>query len=149
MIQHHLLGYALNEGGRLATAVGAVRRLDLPKKLIKLDLLGKTIEREVAPVHLVVIDSDGNERIIDPEKAELKSAEELNLVETSTDRVLGIPRRLPSGAIVVPYAREKFLDYWACIVIGGNSSLYPPGSPDLSVPESKILASPALAPALN
>lgn len=149
MIQHRLLGFALNEGGRLATAVGAIRRLDLPKKRIELAFAGNKIEREVAPVHLVVLDTEGNERVVDPDRATFQPVDTLPLVETSSEQILGVPRRLPSGAIVVPYTREAYPGYWGCIVIGGNASLYPRGGYDVSVPEAKLLASPALTPALN
>lgn len=146
MYQHPLVGFALKEDGRLATAIGAVPRKDALKKL---DVHGKRVTRDVTPVYLVLIDAEGNELIVDPDKADLKSAPELGLIETTTEQVLGVPRRLPSGLVVVPYYPARLAGHWACVIADGPTALYPTAGQDLTLPETQLLSSPALTPALN
>lgn len=146
---HPLVGLTLRDGNKIATAVKAIRRTDLPQVELVVNFLDREIRKKVHPVHLQLLDQEGNEQLIDPTGKDFARIDTHHLVEAKSMRIIGVPRRLPSGAIVVPYEQESFADYYACKVIGGDSPLYPPGSPDLSVPLRKLKKSPALMIAIN
>ena len=58
-------------------------------------------------------------------------------------RVLGIPRRLPSGVTAVPY-KDNGKGWYTCTIIESNHPSYPVDGYNISVHQDELQAAPAL-----